>query len=244
MNTRAVFLFASLIALAACGGEKNVPSQLSPQIITTTLSERVLSKEEQQKLTPGEVLAQLKAGNARFLASQHTQRPHNRLIRESSLGQLPKAIVLTCADMRIPPEDIFDQTTGDLEVLSISGNRPNDFLIDNMEMTCRKQGTKLIVILGHDHSQAILLAIDNLNDTTSSVLTDSLKTAVRASADYPNQQSAVNVSFVRYVAKKNIAQSVALITARNKWLNEQVAKGEIKIVGAYFDLLTGGVVFL
>jgi carbonic anhydrase len=244
MNTRAVFFIASLIVLAACGGEKNVPSQLSPQIITTPLSERVLSKEEQQKLTPEKVLAQLKAGNERFFSASQTERAHTALIRESSLGQLPKAIVLTCADLRIPPEDIFDQTIGDLEVLSISGNRPNDFLIANMELTCKKEGTKLIVVMGHDRSQAIRTAIDNLSDTASGVLIDSLKNAVRASADYPNQQSAINLSFVRYVAKKNIAQSIALITARSAWLKEKVAKGEIKIVGAYFDMLTGKVAFL
>jgi carbonic anhydrase len=244
LRTVLLAAFAAITSCQPAPSQKNnspIPAATAPQI---HLTQRILSREEQARLTPDEVLAQLQAGNARFMQNSTTQRLHDALVRESSGGQWPKAIVLSCADLRLPPEDIFDQGLGDLEVLRISGNRPNDALIASMALTCGKEGTKVIVILGHDRSQAIRAAIDQLNDTTRDVLTDSLKHAVRAAADYPGQHSAVNTGFVRCVAKKNVEQAVALVTARNAYLRERVQKGELRVVGAYYDMQSGQVTFL
>lgn len=250
MKAPAFLLHTTVAALAAITSCQPAPSQKNDSLTPAAtgpqiqLTQRILSHEEQARLTADEILAQLQAGNARFMQSRATQRLHDALTRESSGGQWPKALVLSCADLRVPPEDIFDQGLGDLDVLRISGNRPNDALLANMALACRKDGVKVIVILGHDRSLALRAAIDQLNDTTSDVLTDSLKHAVRAAADYPGQHSAVNVGFVRYVAKKNVAQSVALVTARNAYLRERVQKGELRVVGAYYDMQSGQVTFL
>ena len=55
------------------------------------------------------VLADLKAGNERFVAGELTPRDYLAQASATASGQYPKAVVLSCLDSRVPPEIIFDQ---------------------------------------------------------------------------------------------------------------------------------------
>ena len=89
------------------------------------LIERVLTAEEQQRLTPDDVLRSLKEGNKRFTQGTLTLRDHSKQIRDSVNGQFPKAIILSCIDSRVPVEDVFDKGIGDLFVARVAGNIVN-----------------------------------------------------------------------------------------------------------------------
>src|SRR5205085_861979 len=71
-----------------------------------------------------DALAQLKKGNARFvaddLASRATYGDQRRRLAQQ--GQKPLAVVLACSDSRVVPELIFDRQLGELFVIRVAGN--------------------------------------------------------------------------------------------------------------------------
>jgi len=123
------------------------------------LIETVLTKQEQDELTPARVIEMLREGNARFVAGELTVRNHRAQIRKAAVGQHPKAIVLSCVDSRIPVEDVFDRGIGDLFVARVAGNFVNADILGSMEFACHVSGAKLILVLGHEHCGAIKAAI-------------------------------------------------------------------------------------
>ncbi|UKJ09239.1 carbonic anhydrase [Solitalea lacus] len=86
------------------------------------LNTQVLTQEQQNKLTPTEVIISLKVGNKEFVEDQLTVRNNSARVRQASLGQFPKAVILSCLDSRVPVEDVFHKGIGDLFVARVAGN--------------------------------------------------------------------------------------------------------------------------
>ena len=100
------------------------------------LIEKVLTAEEQKKLTPDDVIKSLKEGNKRFTQGSLTMRDHSKQIRDAVTGQYPKAVVLSCVDSRVPIEDVFDKGIGDMFVARVAGNIVNEDILGSMEFSC------------------------------------------------------------------------------------------------------------
>src|SRR5579872_7006720 len=107
------------------------------------------------------VLKQLQAGNANHVAKKY-QRPHQSADRQKELasGQSPNAIILSCADSRVPPELVFDQGLGDLFVVRVAGNVPGNDEIGSIEYAAEHLHTPLIVVMGHTKCGAVQAAVD------------------------------------------------------------------------------------
>ena len=71
---------------------------------------------------PSNPLGELNAGNRRFRQRPGHPRQTLACVQKLKCCQKPWAIVLSCADSRIPPEVIFDQGIGDLFVVRVAGN--------------------------------------------------------------------------------------------------------------------------
>ena len=156
------------LALTVCSNGDN---QVEQEVISTSeaqdaetigLVEKVLSKEEQAALTPDAVIQALKDGNDRFLRNELTARDHSAQVRNSTLSQFPKAIVLSCVDSRVPVEDVFDRGIGDLFVARVAGNFVNEDILGSMEFACKVSGSKLVLVLGHEHCGAVKAAVDDV----------------------------------------------------------------------------------
>ncbi|MCU0418513.1 MAG: carbonic anhydrase family protein [Cyclobacteriaceae bacterium] len=207
------------------------------------LVERVLTAEEQQRLTPEEVLQSLKAGNKRFAAGNLTLRDHSKQIRDAVNGQFPKAIILSCIDSRVPVEDVFDKGIGDLFVARVAGNIVNEDILGSMEFSCKVSGAKVVLVIGHEYCGAIKGAIDDVVLGNLTALLRKIKPAVAACAHYAGAQSSKNSEFVDLVIKTNVKLTVANIRLRSAILREMEQQGEITIVGAYYDMDNGEVTF-
>jgi len=226
--------------------EKQTGDTTSTQAVTipVPLRETVLTAEEQQALTPENVVQMLKEGNNRFIKNNITARDHSSMVRNSALGQFPKAIILSCVDSRIPVEDVFDRGIGDIFVARVAGNFVNEDILGSMEFACKVSGSKLILVMGHEGCGAIKAAIDNVKLGNITAMITKITPAVALSQDFPEEKSSKNNAFVEWVAKKNVEIAIKDITSKSLILKEMAEKGEIKIIGAYYNLKTGEVLFL
>jgi carbonic anhydrase len=207
------------------------------------LIERVLSAEEQRRLTPDDVLRSLKEGNRRFAAGSLTLRDHSRLIRDAINGQYPKAIILSCIDSRVPVEDVFDKGIGDLFVARVAGNIVNEDILGSMEFSCKVSGAKVVLVIGHEYCGAIKGAIDQVELGNLTALLKKIDPAVQSCSHYTGEKKSSNPEYFDLVIRENIKISVENIRKRSSILREMEQNGAIKIVGAYYDMDNGEVTF-
>jgi len=213
-------------------------------VLPTPLKEKVLTAEEQAALTPDMVIQNLKDGNKRFMSNDLTSRDHSAMVRNAAKGQFPKAVILSCLDSRVPVEDVFDRGIGDLFVGRVAGNFVNVDLLGSMEFGCKVSGAKVILVLGHEACGAVHAAIDDVKLGNITAMLTNIKPAVAKSQDFAGEKTSKNEAFVEVVSKNNILNTINTIQKKSPILDEMVKKGEIKIVGGYYNLQTGEVTFL
>ena len=185
----------------------------------------------QQAATFG-ALEMLKEGNIRYSdgAPIHPdQSPEQRA--ELAKAQAPFAIVVGCADSRVPPEIVFDQGLGDLFVVRVAGEVVDAFGLGTIEYGVGHLDSLLIVVLGHEECGAVKAAVHN--DPVHGDL-KTLVDAIKANiGDTTNVEEAV---------KKN-ARKVADVI-REDLIKEHLYKEKnVKIVTGYYDLHSGKVIY-
>ena len=211
---------------------------------TEGLVENVLTQEEQASLTPARVMELLKEGNKRFVNGEVTLRNHKEQIRRAAANQFPKAIVLSCVDSRVPVEDVFDRGIGDMFVARVAGNFVNTDILGSMEFACKVSGAKLILVLGHEYCGAVKGAIDAVELGNITAMLEKIKPAVNSFLDYEREKASSNAEFVHMVAEKNVQLNIVRIRQESPILQAMEAAGEIKIVGAMYNMETGQVNFM
>lgn len=201
----------------------------------------VLTREEQAALTPQAVLDTLLAGNERFVRNDLTQRNHSQRIREAYAGQFPKAVVLSCLDSRIPVEDVFDRGIGDIFVARVAGNFVNEDILGSMEFACHVAGAKLIMVIGHTNCGAVKAAIDDVKLGNITPMLAKIRPAIERGRPFDGRKASDNPAYVAHVCRENVRLAVEAVRQRSEILRTMETKGEIKIVGAYYDLGSGTV---
>lgn len=204
---------------------------------------KTLTKEMQAKITPTSALELLKDGNKRFINNLKVNRNLLQQANETSDGQHPFAVILSCIDSRTSAEIIFDQGLGDIFSVRIAGNIINDDILGSMEFGCKVAGAKLIVVLGHTKCGAIRGACADVKMGHLTGLLEKIRPAVDAARSGKATDTAENFEFTERVAVTNVKQTVAHIIARSPILRELVESGQIGIIGAMYDLSTGTVNF-
>ncbi|PKB42843.1 carbonic anhydrase [Cellulophaga sp. RHA19] len=204
------------------------------------------TKETQATMTPEKSLQFLKEGNQRF---QNNLKAHRNLleqVNDTSEGQFPFATILSCIDSRVSAELIFDQGLGDIFSVRIAGNFVNQDILGSMEFGCKLAGTKLIVVLGHTSCGAIKGACDNAELGNLTAMLAKIKPAVNAVTEPKDKslRNSKNLDFVDHVAEKNVLLTIDRIVAESDVLAEMQKNGEVKIVGAMYDINSGEVKFL
>ena len=227
-------------ALCACA--------ISPRLgflhmqLAASLSES-LTKEQRDSLTPSQVIDELQKGNERFRTGKMV--PTNYLAQKQSsvTGQYPAAVVLGCIDSRVPAEIVFDAGIGDIFIGRVAGNVVNDDMLGSMEFACAVSGAKLVLLLGHSACGAVKGAIDDVVLGNLTGLLARIKPAIPATK-FDGEKSSKNSSYVDAVARTNVVLGLAEIRRRSPILDGLEKKGNIKIVGAMYDLATGLVGFV
>lgn len=204
---------------------------------------KIISKEEQDALTPDQVLDDLLEGNKRFTSDDFHSRDYNALKVSATGGQYPKALILSCVDSRVPVELVFDQGIGDVFVARVAGNFENEDMLGSMEYACKVGGSKLVFVLGHESCGAVSAACDGIELGNMTHLLNNIKPAVEAVITDGNRDSS-NKDFVNAVVQKNVELTIQRIKDRSPILLTMEETNEIKIVGGVYSLQTGKVELL
>ena len=234
-----MFTLATLAPLASLVGCETVGSGAERGEAAS-----VMTAERQLELTPNEVLADLKRGNDRFVSGAAVRRDLLDQAEETAAGQYPKAIVLGCLDSRVPPEVVFDQGIGDLFVGRVAGNFENVDMLGSFEFGTKVAGAKLIVVLGHTSCGAVKGAIDQARLGNLTATLENIEPAVREAMRGGDERSSSNEALVNAVIEANVRQTVSDILDRSEVIADLVESGDLRVVGAVYDLESGRVDWL
>ena len=184
--------------------------------------------------TAEESLKDLMAGNGRFVAGK-TMNPRQSPADFSKLamGQTPHAVIVGCADSRVPPEILFDQGVGDLFVIRVAGNvvsGAGPTVKGSIAYAVVVLGAPLVMVLGHSQCGAVKAALetkaldvpDSIRDLVGMVATGGEKDLDRA-------------------ILANVRTGVSKLKSLEPTLTRYVETKRVKVVGGVYDLATGKV---
>lgn len=197
----------------------------------------------QDAITPSIALDLLKKGNQRFMDNLKINRNLLQQANETSDGQHPFAVILSCIDSRTSVELIFDQGLGDVFSVRIAGTIINKDILGSLEFGCKLAGAKIIVVLGHTNCGAVKGACDHLEMGNLTALLRKIEPAVTAEKTVTENRTSLNEEFVEKVAAINVRKTVNAVMEGSPILREMIENGSCALVGGNHDISTGEVSF-
>ena len=203
-----------------------------------------MSSGAESKVSADEALQRLKAGNERFVAgTARFPTMQKEILADLTKGQHPYATILSCSDSRVPPELIFDAGFGELFIIRVAGNVMSPEIAGSLQYAGRHLHTPLFVVLGHTNCGAVAAAIDarvhgTRQDSRIQLLVDSILPGL-AGLDLKLSLEAMNAQAVEANVRWSMRQILETPEGR-----ERQAEGQLKLVGAIYEIETGQVRFL
>lgn len=186
---------------------------------------------QEAKVSAAEALTKLKEGNQRYLTATTNTGDISSQIRKYTCdeGQSPYAIIVTCSDSRVIPESIFMAGIGELFVIRVAGNVMDKYQLGSVEYAADHLGTKLVVVLGHEHCGAVGAAMGSKPGGYVQYITDEICKAI---GDEKDEKRACCL---------NVERSVSVI---KESLGIQDGEDGLKVCGAFYNIGSGQVEFL
>jgi carbonic anhydrase len=203
---------------------------------------RTLTKELQQNISPGKAIDLLKEGNKRFISNLKVNRNLLQQVNETTNGQHPFAVIISCMDSRTSAELIFDQGLGDIFSIRVAGNVINEDILGSTEFGCKVVGAKVVLVLGHTSCGAIRGAIDDVDLGHLHFITRKIQRCIPE--EKRQAKSSSPESLVDSITKENVLLGIQDLRARSPILSEMEHKKEIQIIGGVYDVGTGIVTFI
>ncbi len=192
-----------------------------------------------RNLTGPDALQRLLDGNKRFMSGNLEHPNHCEESRRGLVaGQDPLAVVLTCADSRVPPVDVFDQGLGDIFVVRVAGNIINDHILGSIEYAVAHLHTPLVMVMGHSSCGAVSAVAQGVKlDGHIASLTPSIDAALKKTKGLEGHWTNNAAKMLARTTAKKIAESEPIIA-------DLVQEGRVLVVATYYDLESGEVAVL
>ncbi len=190
-------------------------------------------------VSPRDALGQLKAGNDRF--ARNVSRPVSLSVnrrRELAGAQHPISMILSCADSRVPPEHVFNTGLGDVFVIRTAGEVVDHSILATIEYGAEHLHIPLLVVMGHESCGAVKAAAEATGRNPSANL-DYLLKAIQAA----KRQTTQDRDDIKALVLANVEQVINDTLAKSPLLRGLVDEGRLELVGAYYELVSGRVVF-
>ncbi len=195
-----------------------------------------------------EALVRLRDGNRRFVADGASVVDHHA--RRATLvdGQEPFAIVLGCADSRVPAELVFDAGFGDLFVIRVAGNIVAPSQVGSVEFAAAYFGTRLVVVMGHSQCGAVIATLDELQGRAKSESRNlrSIVNRVRPAVATVLEAHAGALdadALVHEACRANVRAAAEHLRHGSELLEKLIASDGLLVVGAEYSLESGVVDF-
>ena len=183
-------------------------------------------------------LLRLTAGNERFVRGTQSPSPSAASSRAALTGATqPFAMVLSCADAPLAPEHIFGASPGELYTVRALGAVVDRSVMASLEHGVERQHVPLLVVMGHEACGAVKAA--HADTPSESPHLESLYKAIRAGGPRASGEQLE----LRTAILANVEQVINDALGGSATLRGAVTAGRLQVVGAYFDLSTGAVVF-
>lgn len=188
-------------------------------------------------LSPQESKEQLKAGNLRFMNDQQEPSLLNSELRSKLMSsQAPFAVIVACADSRVAPEIVFDQSLGNLFVIAVAGNVIGPLELESIIYATEVLKSSYILVLGHQACGAVQAVID---DNTS--LIPNIAKKIQPAVTYAENQGSQSV--LKRATAYN-AENMAQLLLNVPTLQKRVKAQQLIIEPGYYDFVTGAVQWL
>lgn len=205
---------------------------------------RAEAENEASPVTPDEALAMLKEGNRAFVEVRRPRYPFGpERRRELARAQHPFATLLCCSDSRVGPEQVFSQGLGELFVVRNAGNTAANYqAVGSVEYSVGKLHAPLIVVLGHSKCGAVEAAAEIAEHNARfpgsiQPMVEPIVPAVLAAHEQPGD-------WIANAVRENVRRIAdTLRSPEQPILYPALRDGELRIVGAVYDLETGVVDF-
>ncbi|MET7461205.1 carbonic anhydrase [Nonomuraea sp. NPDC005501] len=231
MINRRALLRAGIMA----GGLLAGATSAGTAVLAQTAQRSYDTAPDQRPSTPDQAWATLREGNRRWVTGT-TTHPHQDAARRKEVAQKqdPFAVVFSCIDSRVAPELVFDTGLGDLFVVRTAGQTIDPLVTGAAEYGPAELGTPLVVVLGHQRCGAVTAAAESLHEHKSlpgelSTIASSLRSAYTRSGGDVDKMIRINTVDVVNRLKKD------------KLFAPRIAKGKLKVIGAYYSIDTGEV---
>ena len=233
----------TILSIQSC---QTAPSESDdrPHTSSDSLISEVMTAERQASMHFDDIVNDLLAGNTRFVESHMLQRDHMAQLKQLDKGQHPKAVVLSCIDSRVPVEEVFDQGLGDLFVVRVAGNIDNDHNLGSIEYGCKVAGSKVVIVLGHEHCGAIKSAVKGVDMGNITELLVHIKPTIEKHQEFTGEKSVDNPDWLELITKDNALMTLDDLRSRSDILREMEEKEELLMVAAYYNMHSGEVELL
>lgn len=192
------------------------------------------------QVSPDSARKLLEAGNLRYVGSAFKSKDFRKDREEQSKGQKPYAIVLTCADSRVPPELIFDEGPGQIFVIRVAGNVVDEIVLGSIEYAAEHLHAQLLLVLGHTACGAVKATIQGGTfDKNIGSLVDRINPAVEVAKTKSADQSMI----LPMAIEENVELQSTEALHNSKILEELAEEGKFKILGGIYSIETGEVQF-
>lgn len=189
----------------------------------------------------GTELDALRAGNARFRTNP--KHVHQSVGCASRLAccQRPFAVILSCADSRVPPEVVFDQGIGDLFIVRNAGNVATAAALGSIEYAVEHLRAKLVVVMGHQRCGAVSAAFCPRPGPHLDAIWDLIRPAVAKPLSPCGDHVHIDENDWDRAVRKNVGNMVRTVSED---LHRERRNSDVTVIGAYYKLDDGMVDFL
>jgi carbonic anhydrase len=237
LTTRRAFLAASALAavgMTGCASTTTKQTASSAPTSAGATATAISTPGNRPLPTSKQALQKLLDGNFRF---EHGETVAQR--QAIAQKQTPFAIVFSCADSRVPPEIVFNQSLGDLFTIRTAGHVIDNATLGSIEYGVADLSIPLLVVLGHERCGAVKATIEAIDHHTA------VPGSIQALVDYvrPSVLKAQGQGNVRLASaiRNNVIYTVNALSSRSKIISDAVNAGKLTIVGADYDLDAGTV---
>lgn len=205
-------------------------------VVLSMLAVATVAQEESSSSASN--LVRLLAGNVRFVSGKSL--PKDYLAERPTLvaSQHPYAVVLACADSRLSPEILFDESLGKLFVVRTAGHVVDPVALGSIEYAIEHLHINLLFVLGHESCGAVKATIGG-GEAPPNI--KALLRRIRPAVEKAHSQDLPEKDLLNAAIKENVRYQMQEALFESDVLSEFVWEKKLMMAGGVYNLLSGRV---